>query len=59
MEKDQKKTSIIDITIGTSTVTDSVSKNAEKLKKTIKNDQETTSAKLGYRIIGYSIKKDG
>lgn len=56
---DPSKTSIIDIKIGTSTVTDQVSKDADKLKKIIKLDQETTSAKLGYRIIGYSIKREG
>ena len=59
IEKNAKRTSIINIKIGTSTVTDKISKDAEQLKKIIKLDSETTSAKLGYRIKGYSIKRDG
>lgn len=59
IEKDAKRTSIINIKIGTSTVTDKISKDVEQLKKIIKLDSETTSAKVGYKINGYSIKRDG
>lgn len=45
----------MDIKMGTSTITRNI--NTEKrLLKRLKKDQETTSQKLGLKIIGYVIK---
>ena len=47
--------SIIDIKMGTSTVTCNIT-SERKLKKRHAKDNETTSRKLGIRVIGYVIK---
>ena len=54
--KDPSSTNIIDLKIGTSTVTDNCSRDHEKLAKRIKKDKETTSVELGYKITGYSLR---
>ena len=47
--------SIIDLKMGTSTVTCNITSES-KLKKRHEKDQITTSRKLGIRVIGYVIK---
>ena len=48
--------SIIDIKMGTSTVTCNVKESPKRLEKRHKKDKTTTSFKLGMKIIGYVIK---
>ena len=47
--------SIMDLKMGTSTVTCNIT-SEERLKKRNAKDQATTSAALGLRVIGYVIK---
>ena len=54
--KGRENASIIDIKMGTSTVTCNVKENPQKLKKRLQKDIDTTSFKLGMKIIGYVIK---
>ena len=48
--------SIIDIKMGTSTVTCNVKESPKRLQKRHMKDKATTSFKLGMKIIGYVIK---
>ena len=48
--------SIIDIKMGTSTVTCNVKESPKRLEKRHMKDKATTSYKLGLKIIGYVIK---
>ena len=47
--------SIIDLKMGTNTITFNINK-PDRLKKRLLKDQMTTSKKLGLKVIGYVIK---
>lgn len=50
------KTYLADLKIGTSTVTESCSRDPAKLKKRHQKDSETTSAEFGYKLTGFEYK---
>ena len=47
---------IIDLKMGTSTVTCNIKGNPKRLEKRHMKDQATTTASLGMRVIGYVVK---
>lgn len=47
---------IIDIKMGTSTITCNIKGNPKRLEKRLLKDMNTTTSKLGMKIIGYVIK---
>ena len=51
----RENANIIDIKMGTSTVTCNII-SEQRLEKRLKKDRMTTSAKLGMKVIGYVIK---
>ena len=53
--KNRENASIIDLKMGTSTVTRNIN-TEERLQKRLLKDQTTTTQKLGLKIIGYVIK---
>lgn len=52
----RENASIIDLKMGTSTITFNVKKSEKKMKKRMLKDTETTTQMLGLRIIGYVVK---
>ena len=54
--KGRENANIIDLKMGTSTVTCNIKGKPDRLAKRIKKDQESTTATLGLRVIGYVIK---
>lgn len=54
--QDREDASIIDIKMGTSTVTCNIKANPSRMGKRLNKDQMTTTATLGMRIVGYVIK---
>jgi hypothetical protein len=56
MMNGRENASIIDIKMGTSTVTCNVKESPKRLEKRHLKDKTTTSFKLGMKIIGYVIK---
>ena len=51
----RENASIIDLKMGTNTITFNINK-PDRLKKRLLKDQMTTSKKLGLKVIGYVIK---
>jgi hypothetical protein len=47
---------IIDLKMGTSTVTCNIKGNPKRTAKRLIKDQSTTTASLGMRVIGYVVK---
>lgn len=47
---------IIDLKMGTSTVTCNIKGNPGRMEKRLNKDESTTTASLGMRVIGYVIK---
>jgi hypothetical protein len=56
MMKGRENASIIDLKMGTSTVTCNIIASPKRLEKRLKKDKDTTSQKLGLKVIGYVIK---
>lgn len=52
----RENASIIDLKMGTSTVTCNIVANPHRFQKRLNKDKQTTSAKLGLKVIGYVIK---
>lgn len=52
----RENASIIDLKMGTSTVTCNIVNAPHRMEKRLKKDQLTTSHKLGLKVIGYVIK---
>ena len=52
----RENANILDLKMGTNTVTFGVKDNPKKYQKRILKDQSTTTAELGMRVIGYVIK---
>ena len=50
------KTYLADLKIGTSTVTESCSRDPAKLAKRHEKDAETTSGQFGYKLTGFEFK---
>lgn len=55
--KGRESASIIDLKMGRNTITCNIT-SEQKIKKRLKKDKETTSQKLGFKIIGYVIKSN-
>lgn len=55
--KGRENASIIDLKMGTCTITHSI-KSEERLKKRKNKDKVTTSEKLGFKVIGYVVKSN-
>lgn len=54
--KGRENASIIDLKMGTSTVTCNIISSPKRLQKRLLKDKNTTSKKLGLKVIGYVIK---
>ena len=52
----RENASIIDLKMGTSTITFNVKKSEKKMEKRKVKDTETTTHILGLRVIGYVVK---
>jgi len=52
----RENASIIDLKMGTSTVTCNIISSPKRLQKRLLKDKNTTSQKLGLKVIGYVIK---
>ena len=54
--KNPNVTQIVDLKLGTSTVTENCKKSNDKLQKRIQKDKETTSFNYGFKFTGYTFK---
>ena len=52
----RENASIIDLKMGTSTITCNIVEKPHRIEKRLKKDKQTTSQKLGLKVIGYVIK---
>lgn len=54
--KGRRHASIVDLKMGTNTITHTIKENPQRLQKRRLKDQSTTSSTLGFKVIGYVIK---